>query len=186
MNNLIGKFIELKTINNSHAELVVKWRNSDHAKFINKGSSNIEDQIKWINNRPDNEYNFIIYFRDEAVGQISLYNINKVHKTADAGRLILDKNLQKGYPITFESILLIYSFAFYKLNLNKISGLVASSNIGAIKLNDFVKMRREGILRQQFIFDNGFQDAIVFGILKNEFIEIQEPFLKKIINLNLK
>ena len=65
----------------------------------------------------------------------------------------MDKNIPKGFPITFESILLIYSFAFYNLNLNKISGVVASSNIGAIKLNDFVKMRREGILRQQFIFE---------------------------------
>lgn len=181
---LVGKFVTLKPLTTEHAEFIVQLRGSGHAKFVNRGAANVEQQIAWTKSRPANEYNYVIYFQDKPIGQMSLYSVSDQHKTAEAGRLILSQDIPKGYPITFECILLIHSFGFYDLKLNKIYGTVASMNTGAMKLNDFVKMKREGVLRQQYIFDGVVQDAVTFGLLKDEFFQIQEPFLKKVINLN--
>ncbi|MBA3682423.1 MAG: GNAT family N-acetyltransferase [Bacteroidetes bacterium] len=184
MITLTGKFITLKPMTIEHAEFVVKMRNLEHARFVNRGSATVEQQIDWIKSRPSNEINWMIYFQDQVIGQISLYTISEQHKTAEAGRLMLSPDIPKGYPISFEAILLVNTYAFYELKLNKVYGIVGSMNTGALKLNDFIKMKREGVLREHFIFDYICQDCICFGILRDEFIKVQEPFLKKVINLN--
>ena len=180
---LEGTFIRLVPLASHHAEVVVKWRNSDSAKYINRGSSTVDEQVKWINSRPSSEFNFVIVFQDKPVGQISLYDISHDHRTANSGRLILDSNVPKGIPITFEAILLVHRLAFYDLRLNKVSGIVAGNNIGVVKLNDFIKMKREGVLRQHFIFNSSPQDGIVFGLLRDEFLKEQEPLLSRIVRL---
>ncbi|MFH0734102.1 MAG: GNAT family protein [bacterium] len=179
---LPGKHINLRLVDISDATVIVKWRNSPKAKYLNKGASTVEDQIKWIQNISNNEYNYIIETKNNMpVGMISLYSINTQHKNAEVGRLILgDSELTIDLPVVYEALLLVMDFAFNELRLHRLYGTIFSDNLAMIKFNKYLGMREEGILRGHYLKNGEYQDIIVLGLLENEY---KNTYRKKLITM---
>jgi RimJ/RimL family protein N-acetyltransferase len=132
-----GKNIFLRPVNEDDAEFILSLRLNDRLnKFINKVSPSIEIQKSWINNQRirEGDYYFLILDKDKnAIGTISVYDINFENKTFNWGRWILKHNA----PIyaMIESTLLVYHYAFRILELSKALSDVRLGNYKVINFH---------------------------------------------------
>jgi RimJ/RimL family protein N-acetyltransferase len=175
-----GKYIKLRLLSPEDAAITLKWRLSDRAFLLNKGAENVAQQEQWIRSRPNSELNFMIELSSgEAVGMISLIQINTTNKNAEAARFLIgEEALAQGIPVAIESMMLLYQIAFEKLGLERIYGTVVEDNVLMLKWQKFFGMSQEGVMRKHYFINNKFQDAIMVGILKEEFFSKALPKMR--------
>lgn len=166
-----GQFITLRPLNVNDADLTFGWRRGKRAKHLNSGADCVEQQAKWIEGRPDAEYNFIIELKDgRPVGMVSLTDIDPNHRHAQPGRFLIgDEQAVRGIPAAIEAMMLIYELAFETLGLARVHGTIASENALMIKWQKFLGMAEEGRQRNHLFIDGRFQDAVLFGMLSDEY-----------------
>jgi RimJ/RimL family protein N-acetyltransferase len=164
----------------SDAEVTFKWRQSSRAALLNKGAECLEDQRKWIESRPSSEVNFIIELKNGSpVGMISLISINHVNKNAESSRFLIgEEAMAQGIPVAIESMMLLYKHAFEILKLERVYGTMAEDNVLMLKWQKFFGMSQEGIMRRHFFINGKFQDAIMVGILKEEYLSKALPKMR--------
>jgi RimJ/RimL family protein N-acetyltransferase len=132
-----GKNIFFRSVNVDDAEFILSLRlDGSLNKFINKVPPSIEQQKSWINKQRNREgdYYFLIQDKDRnAIGTISVYDINFEKKTFNWGRWILKPNA----PIyaMIESTLLVYHYAFKTLELCKALSDVRLGNYKVINFH---------------------------------------------------
>ena len=184
LGNEEGRWINLRLIKESDASITLKWRLKDRAKFLNSGSSTDKEQADWIKKRPSTEFNYIIQLKGgEPVGMLSLINVDTKNFHAETARFLIgEEDLVKGVPVAVEAMKLLYQVAFDKLKLKRLYGTVASKNKLMIKWQKYLGMREEGALRQHYFINNEWQDAIVLGLLDNEYYEYALPKMNRLIN----
>ena len=180
---LEGKFVRLRPLQVSDAELTYQWRHAERAKYLNKAASSVLDQVKWIESRPTSEQNFIIELNNGLpVGMISLINIDHVNHHAESSRFLIgDEDAVKGIPSAVESMMLLYELAFDALNLVRISGTVAENNTLMIKWQKYLGMKEEGRLRKHLCQDGQYFDAVCLGVLVDEYRKITVPRMNVLI-----
>ena len=60
---LKGEFVELHDITLADAETIYNWRIGESGQFMNQPDGySIESQRKWMETRPANEINYIIFY----------------------------------------------------------------------------------------------------------------------------
>lgn len=180
---LQGEFVTLRPLAVADAALTFAWRRGVRAIHLNAAQSSVERQADWIASRPVSEYNFIIDVKDgRSVGMVSLTGINSIHRHAEPGRFLIgDEDAVRGVPAAVEAMKLIYELAFDKLDLKRVHGSVASDNILMIKWQKFMGMTEEGRLRNHFFMNGKFQDAVLFGMLAEEYREKARPKMEALI-----
>ena len=166
-----GEFVDLVPLQVQHAELSLLWRQGDRAKQLNQVVADVEKQRAWIAARPAHERNFIIQLKSgKPVGMLSLIGIDTVHKHAESARFLIgDEVAVRGIPAAVEAMKLLYQLAFDTLGLVRVFGSIASDNGMMIKWQKFLGMTEEGRLRNHFFINGHFQDAVMFGILADEY-----------------
>lgn len=128
-----GKFINLRPVEISDAEFILRLRLDENlSKFVNKVSSDVELQKKWIANQisRENDYYFIIEDKFSIMlGTISLYNIDCT--SGEFGRWIsIGSAIQN-----IESVILLHNFGFYDLNLELIHSNTVVENLRVISFH---------------------------------------------------
>jgi RimJ/RimL family protein N-acetyltransferase len=178
-----GLYVNLRPIEVSDAAETFKWRSASRAKLLNSGAPSVEDQSRWILARPASEFNFIIELKSgESVGMLSLINIDLKNLHAETARFLIGEvNSVKGIPVAVEAMKLLYQIAFDGLRLKRLYGTVAFSNKLMIKWQKYLGMKEEGVLRQHYLINNEWQDAVVLGLLYKEYIEDVLPKLNSLI-----
>ena len=63
----------------------------------------------------------------------------------------------------------------------RVHGTVAADNALMVKWQRYLGMREEGRLRRHYFIDDRFQDAIVFGLLVEEYRTVTLPRMKVLI-----
>jgi RimJ/RimL family protein N-acetyltransferase len=167
------------------SELTLRWRLSERAVQLNRGSTSVEEQRAWIERRPITELNYVIETIDQtAVGMLSLIDIDLVHRRAEAARFLLgDEAATRGLPIAVEAMKLLYQVAFDQLGLARVYGTVIEDNPRMLKWQKYLGMQVEGRLRQHIFIDGHLQDVVIVGILEPEFREIALPRMVGLIAL---
>ncbi len=168
---LEGEFVTLRPLSVDDASLTLAWRQSARAANLNAAPQSLEQQANWICTRPDSEYNFVIELKDgRRVGMVSLTGVDTTHRRAEPGRFLIgDEEAVRGVPAAVEAMKLVYELAFVKLGLQRVHGSVASDNTLMIKWQKFMGMTEEGRLRSHYFINGKFQDAIIFGLLAEEY-----------------
>lgn len=168
---LEGEFVTLRPLSVDDASLTLAWRQSARAANLNAAPQSLEQQANWISTRPDSEYNFVIELKDgRRVGMVSLTGVDTTHRRAEPGRFLIgDEEAVRGVPAAVEAMKLVYELAFVKLGLQRVHGSVASDNTLMIKWQKFMGMTEEGRLRNHYFINGKFQDAIIFGLLAEEY-----------------
>jgi RimJ/RimL family protein N-acetyltransferase len=169
---LEGEFVTLRPLAVDDAALTFAWRQGGRAAAnLNTPPQSVEQQAKWIASRPASEYNSIIELKDgRPVGMVSLTGIDTTHRHAEPGRFLIgDEEAVRGVPAAVEAMKLIYELAFGKLGLQRVHGAIASDNTLMIKWQKFMGMTEEGRLRNHFFINGKFQDAVLFGMLAEEY-----------------
>jgi diamine N-acetyltransferase len=180
---LQGEFVDLRPLQPEDAALTLGWRQSARAANLNRGAQTVAQQAAWIASRPAAEYNFIIALKSgEAVGTLSLVDIEPEHRRAEPGRFLIgEEEAVRGIPVAAEAMKLLYALAFDQLELLRVHGHVASENVQMIKWQKFLGMREEGRLRQHLFINGRFQDAVMIGMLVQEYREVALPRLNAMI-----
>lgn len=102
------------------------------------------------------------------IGECGFHTWNTTHHRAELFyKLWQDQHKQKGYMT--EALLPILNYGFTQMNLHRIQAMVADYNTASLKLlaqHNFVK---EGIMRQDYLVNNTYEDSHCYSLLKNEF-----------------
>ncbi len=179
-----GKFVILRPIQETDADITLKWRLGDRANLLNRGAETVEEQRRWIASRPDSEVNFIIELVDHRpVGMVSLLDISQLHKRAEPARFLIgEEDAVKGIPAAVEAMKLIYELAFDELGLVRLYGFVAQENPLIYKWQKYLGMKEEGRFRNHYYLNGHFQDAICMGLLEEDYRKVSLPRMNVLIN----
>jgi RimJ/RimL family protein N-acetyltransferase len=171
---LIGEKCYLSPIRIEDAEQYCEWINDmGVAKFmvfstqqigITKEKAILEDMIK----RGAQIFAIIDKEKDELIGNCSLFDIDHLHRKAEFGIFIGDKNYWgKGYGTEATKLLLDYGFNI--LNLNNIMLRVYSYNKRGIRSYEKCDFKVIGSRREVKIIGGKKYDEIYMDILASEF-----------------
>lgn len=180
---LNGEFVDLIPLAKEHASLTFAWRQSERAANLNRGAQTIELQAAWIASRPDSEYNFIISLKDGLpVGMVSVIGIDAIHRHCEPSRFLIgNETAVRGIPAAVEAMKLVYHLVFSELKLLRVFGYITSDNVLMIKWQKFLGMREEGRWRHHFFINGHFQDAVLFGMLAEEYEAQALPRMNSLI-----
>lgn len=107
------------------------------------------------------------------IGQIDMFHIDWKNRCAEIGLVIgSQENLNKGYGR--EAINLLLDFAFHRMNLHRMELEVHDYNLRGYRCYQSCGFREEGRQRQKFFHKGIYRDKIQMGILKEEFVALQE------------
>jgi RimJ/RimL family protein N-acetyltransferase len=102
------------------------------------------------------------------VGNISLQDINFVHRSAEMA-IILGEKACWGKGIGKEAARLLAEHGFRALNLHRIGSGTFETNIGFQKIAVSLGMQLEGTRRQAAFKDGRWLDVLEYGLLRDEF-----------------
>ncbi len=144
--------INLIPLNISHLELVRNWRNNEliasfmeYQEYITK-----EAQQQWFETIQNTEnYYFIIETNKTSIGLIHLNKVDEINKSAHSGLFIGEEKYQ-GTGIALAASILILSFAFETLDLNKVYAKVNKDNMAVIEYNQFLGFDFETKMNDKF------------------------------------
>jgi len=123
-----------------------------------------------LENLIEEGHNFAIVSNDinDLIGNCGLMNVDHIHRTAELGIFIGNKNFwNKGYGS--EALNLLLDYAFNILNLNNLLLQVHSFNKRAIKCYQNVGFKEIGRRRNSYILGGKKYDEIYMDILAEEF-----------------
>lgn len=102
------------------------------------------------------------------IGNIRMHKIDFHYGTAEIGILVGDQETQ-GRGIGYESLFLLFKFAFDAVGLRRLTLGAIDGNVRAIRLYEKLGFVLEGRLRGHAVVDGKPVDALRFGLLKEEF-----------------
>ena len=169
-----GKYVNLRPLAVSDAEITCRWRQGARARLLNVGATTPEQQAQWIASRPASEYNFVIELKNRIpVGMLSLVKVDLINKNAETGRFLIgEEEAVRGVPAAVEAMRLLYVLAFDQIGLKRVYGTVAEDNKLMIKWQKYLGMKEEGRLRSHYCIGGRFQDAVVLGMLDEEYRQV--------------
>lgn len=104
----------------------------------------------------------------ELVGTLGFYAYSKEHKRAEIGFDLLKSHWGKG--IMIEAVGALIRYGFDELELNRIEATVDPNNERSIRLLERTGFKNEGRLRERYFYKGRYHDELVFGILKEDWI----------------
>jgi RimJ/RimL family protein N-acetyltransferase len=99
---------------------------------------------------------------DEHIGNIKLGPVNRVHRSADIGIIIGERD-QWGKGYATEAIALMTDHAFGTLGLHKLNAGCYAPNEGSARAFEKAGWTREGLRRAQYLSDGEWVDEILVG-----------------------
>lgn len=174
---LKGKRVILRPIRRSDKELFLRWfndleviRNLIRYLPLTEGYEEkwIEDVMK--EQRPIFVIEAILVNgKRKPIGNCGLYQIEEKDRVAALGISIGEKKFwSKGYGTEAANLLIDYGFKF--LNLHKIESDAWAFNERSIKMHKKLGFVVEGQRRQRKYIEGKYQDSMVFGLLKDEWL----------------
>jgi RimJ/RimL family protein N-acetyltransferase len=182
---LKGELVTLRPLVIEDAAITLAWRWSERARFLQRGAQTEQEQKAWIASKDrTGDLNFIIEFKGEPVGMTALYNISIQNRSAVMGRLLIGETGKVGSsPVFFETELLLSDYVFERLKLHKLYGEIMEDNIGMIQTRLYLGYKQDGLLRDHYIFEGSYKNAVAVSLLEDEYRKVCRPKLLKFISL---
>lgn len=178
---LKGEYVILRPIRRSDLEYFLKWFNDPEVTqylsfYVPMTEMAEEKYIESLADRVNSHAGFIIEAREhdgpKPIGTIGLDRINNKDHVATFGIAIGEKDYwSKGYGT--EAARLIVRYGFEQLNLHRISSVAYSFNERSIRMHRKVGFTEEGRKREAVFKNGAYQDDVVFGILKKDWLAQQ-------------
>lgn len=107
----------------------------------------------------------------EIVGSISLFT-NEAHSKADVGYWIARDQWGRGFAT--EACEVFIEYAFETVNLNKLEATHLLGNPASGRVLEKLGFQYEGFQRQGYFKDSRFQDVVLYGFLKPEYLKLKQ------------
>lgn len=179
-------FKDITTVNPELQLAVREWRNHIDIRknMYNDNIISVEEHQAWINSLTPNKSTrvYIVYKNNDAIGIVSISNINSLQKNADWAFYLNPEFLSStGLGTLMEYHFLNY--VFENFDIEKLNCEVLEINPAVIKLHKKFGFTEEGIRRKNIIKDKEKIDVHLLGILKEEWNQIKSKFTKIIERL---
>ena len=166
--------ILLRAIEEKDLNLMAQWRSNPdvYEYFYEYCPISLKQQTIWYDNqlKNPNEMNFVISAHDgNAIGTVSIYNIDRRNRKAEWGRLIIGDASKRDAGIGFDAVKLIQEYSFAHLNLHKLYCDALSSNDRAKALYVKLGFREDCVLREHVFKNGSYVDIVVFSMLDAEY-----------------
>jgi len=138
---LVGERISLRLLDELSLPLTLEWRNKVRIRSHLRTSRELsmEEHLLWYRSyaKRDTEFVFLVLQRerrDRAIGQVSIYDIDRAQGTAEFGRLMIgeDDVLQQGYG--GEASAKAVEFAFGECGLQELRLEAYATNTRALSI----------------------------------------------------
>jgi UDP-4-amino-4,6-dideoxy-N-acetyl-beta-L-altrosamine N-acetyltransferase len=152
--------ISLREVTDHDTDFILGLNNDPYFMkfFARQGGITQEQHLGFLKKLQEKgDLYWIIQNDNESIGTVSIYNIDKVNKTAEWGRFIIVEN-HSAKGVAVEKM--IIKIAFEQLHLNKLYCQCLATNTRVIKLHELLGFETEGVLRQQIYKDGKFIDSI--------------------------
>jgi RimJ/RimL family protein N-acetyltransferase len=100
------------------------------------------------------------------VGTCTLTHFSPLHQRSEIGFAILKNRWGQG--LGSEAVRAVVAFAFETLNLHRIEADVDPRNDRSLRLLERLGFRREGVQRERYLMNGERQDAVMLGLLRQE------------------
>lgn len=110
---------------------------------------------------------------DAVVGTCTLASLSSEHRRAEVGFALAEAVWGKGYMT--EVLCPLLTFAFDTLGLHRLEADVDPRNARSIKVLGRAGFRREGYLRERYHLAGELQDAVIYGLLRPEWVAGRRP-----------
>jgi len=118
---------------------------------------------------------------NKIVGSTRFMKTNLSYKKIEIGYTFIAKTYQRT-KINTEAKLLMLTYAFEKLHLNRIEFLTDFLNQNSQKAITRLGAKKEGVLRNHMIMPNGrVRDSMIFSIISNEWNGVKENLKYKLV-----
>lgn len=135
---------------------------ADVEKFLVRFQTSLNDLVFAIIDRET----------DLHIGNVTLNNVNMVHRSGDTGLMIGRKEFW-GKGLAIEAWGLLIEYAFDRLGLRKIIAGVIDGNVASLKTLQKLGFQIEGTLRQEVLVSGEHQDVFRLGLFKDEYIDFR-------------
>lgn len=130
--------VQLKPLEQKDIELLRELRNQNCKYFLSQGEITEEEQKNWYQRylSKNDDIMFKIVKKKEPerfIGAVALYDIDLSAKTAEFGRIIVDKTKALERGIGTEAVIAVCLFGFRVLHLEQIICDVLTTNERAVK-----------------------------------------------------
>lgn len=175
---LRGKKTSIRSIEEDDLDALYHWYNDQEVNLWSSGAWPLntllsKDQIaaKFFDGPPDTYRYAILNEQDSLIGSIGFKELNVPGQSATLYIVIGDKTYWgKGYGT--DALITLSRFLFTQWNFHRLSLDTWAENIRAIKAYEKVGFIVEGRQRQaRFILGN-YHDAILMGLLRDEFLSL--------------
>lgn len=169
--------VSLRPLDAILAETFKQWQNDPEIRNRTIGSRfpvQLETVAKWQENRAlengKRNVSFSLFYEETGVGAVFLNDIDWVHGNADLGIYIGDTTLQ-GRGIGYCACTMILDYAFYGINLRRISLKVLETNKKACDLYEALGFTKEGVDRNAYLLHGQPTNVVRFGLLAEDYID---------------
>ncbi|QGQ46508.1 GNAT family N-acetyltransferase [Metabacillus sediminilitoris] len=107
----------------------------------------------------------------KVIGHISLGNVDRKHKSARVGKVLVGNKDVRGQGIGQQMLKEVLKIAFGELNLHRVSLGVFDFNVSAINCYEKVGFKKEGVLRDSRRIGNTYWSSLEMSMLENEWAE---------------
>ena len=146
---------------------ISKYMRWEHHKNINETRIKIDDWLERYNKNNFYQWAIIIKGSDEPIGAIGLFIVNESDKCGDFGYCISRKYWGRG--ITTEALRVVLNFAFEVVGFNRIESYHSINNPASGKVMINAGMKFEGLARQKYKSNVGFEDCNMYSMIRGDF-----------------
>lgn len=182
---LKGKFVILREINENDLDEIYAWQNdpettlysvSNPYKFMSK------EQIyeQYIEKNSSKINMAVCTLKNELIGEISYWIPNQWFPSTVELGIIIGKKMYRNSGYGIEAFVLMGGLIFNNYFINRITFCISEHNFMSKGSLERSCMVREGEIRKERYVDGKYCSSIIFGILRNEFLNFKEEFYKKI------
>jgi diamine N-acetyltransferase len=128
-----------------------------------------KDSEEFIEERSSNESHesFLIMFRDEKAGEVSVHGLDIEYRRGDFG-ISIHPDFQ-GQGIGTTAVKLVLQYAFETMNLHKMRGGYLDGNEASKRIMEKNGFQEEGVERHYKYVDGEWKDAHWMSILREEY-----------------
>ena len=143
-----------------------------------KYSNNVETDYQKLKTKfsermqSDTAYDFVIQLNNEAETPVGLayiwsYSHDEKRRSWEIGYAILPEHQKQGFCI--DAVRCLLRFAFTELNAHKVIATCNEYNIASYRIMERLGMTREGVFREEKLWQGKWVDQYFYGILEDEY-----------------
>jgi ribosomal-protein-serine acetyltransferase len=180
MKTLIDSVLAIETVKESH------W--SQLMDVVNANRTYLREWLTWLDfmktpeefrnfaaasekrNAEGSEYSCVILYKEQVVGRIGLYFLDKMNRIASIGYWVSEEH--QGEGIISKACETVMKYGFEELNLNRIEVKCGTGNSKSLAIPKRLGFQREGIIRQGELLNGRFVDLYLYSMLQEDWKEL--------------